>query len=54
MLVPSIGGSYGDLDYVKSAKNSPTRPANTPDLAGHISKLEAMHEVLEGELDVIA
>ena len=54
MLVPSIGGSYGDLDYVKSAKNSPTRPANTPDLAGHIREMEAMHEVLEGELDAIA
>ena len=38
-------------DYVESAENSPTSPANTLDLAGHIRELEAMHEVSEGELD---
>ena len=45
MLAASFGGSDGNSDYFKSAKNSPTIPANTPDLAGHISKMEAMHEV---------
>ena len=54
MLVASIGGSDGDSDYVEAAKISPTRPANTPDLAGHSSELEEMHEVVEGELDAIA
>ena len=28
--------------------------ANTPDLAGHISKLGEMHEVLKGEIDAIS
>ena len=28
-------------------------PANMPDLAGHISELEKMHEVAEDELDAI-
>ena len=50
----SIGGSDGDSDYVELAKNSPMSPANTPDLVGYISKLEAMHEVLEGDIDAIA
>ena len=54
MSVASIGESDGDSDYVESAKNSPTIPANMPDLAGHISKLEATHEVSEGDLDAIA
>ena len=50
----SFGGSDGDSDYFESSKNSPTSPANTPDLAGHISELEAMHEVLEGDINAIA
>ena len=54
MPVAIIGGIDGNSDYVKSAKNSPTSPANTPDLEGHISKLEAMHKVSERELDAIA
>ena len=54
MLVASIGWSDGDSDYVELDENSPTSPANTPDLASHIRKLEAMHEVLEGELEAIA
>ena len=29
-------------------------PANTPDLAGHISELEAMNKVSEGEINAIA
>ena len=49
----SIGESDGDSDYVESSKNSPTIPANMPDLAGHISELVKMHEVAEGELDAI-
>ena len=48
IAVTSILGSDGDSDYVESAEDSPMILANTPDLAGHISKLEAMHEVLEG------
>ena len=39
-LVESIGGSDGDSDYVESGKNSPTIPANTPDLEGYISELK--------------
>ena len=46
--------SNGDSDYVESTENSPTSPANTPDLAGHISKLEEMHKVVESELVEIA
>ena len=54
MLVASTEGSDGNSDYVKSAGNSPTSPSNTTDLAGHISKLEAMHEVSEGYFNAIA
>ena len=54
LSVASIGGSDGDSDYVESAENSPTSPANTLDLAGHIIELEAIHEVSEGELNGIA
>ena len=50
----NIGESDSDSDYVESAENSPTSLANTPDLVGHISELEEMHEVAEGELDAIA
>ena len=53
MLAASFGGNDGDSDYIELAKNSPTSPANTPDLAGHIRELEAMHEVLEGEIGTI-
>ena len=48
-----FGESGSDSDYVESAENSPTSPANTLDLTGHVSKMEAIHEVLEGELDAI-
>ena len=37
MSVASIGESDGDSDYVESDENSPAIPANTLDLAGHIS-----------------
>ena len=40
LSVASIAESDGDLDYVKSAKNSLTIPANSPDLVGHINELE--------------
>ena len=53
-LVASFGGSGGDSYYVDLAKKSTTSPANTPDLAGHISELEVMHKVLEGEIGTIA
>ena len=49
-----IGDSDGDSDYVELAENSPTSPANTPDLAGHIREMEEMHKVAEGELIKIA
>ena len=54
MSEASFGGSDSDSYYVESAKKSPMSPANTPDLVGHISELEAMHEVLECELNSIA
>ena len=47
----SFGGSDSDSYYVDSAKNSPTSSANTPDLKGHIIKMETMREVLEGKID---
>ena len=48
-----FGGSDGDSDYVKLAENSPTSPADMPDLKGKIVKLETMHEVSEGEMNDI-
>ena len=54
ILAASFGGSDNDSDYVEVTKNSPTSPSDTPDLAGHIIKLEVMYEVSEGELDAIA
>ena len=54
MSVESIGGSDGNSDYVELAENSLTSPDKTLDLAGRIRKLEAMYEVLEGELNKIA
>ena len=53
-LMESIGESYVKSDYVESAKNSPTSPTNTPDLAGHISTLEEMHEFTEVKLVKLA
>ena len=50
----SFGGSDGDSDYSKLSKNSPTIPADTLDLVGKIIKVEAMHDVLEGEINAIA
>ena len=50
----SIGESDGDSDYVESAENSHTSPANTPDLKGYINVLEEMHEVAEGKLVELA
>ena len=52
-LVASIGENDSDSDYFESAKNSPTSPANMPDLVGHI-KMEEMHEVAEGKLVELA
>ena len=53
-LVEIIGESYRNSDYVESAKKLPTDMANTLDLAGHISELELIHEVAEGELVELA
>ena len=50
----SIGESDGDSDYVESDENSSTSPANTPELARHISELEEIHEVPEGGLVELA
>ena len=50
----SIGESDGNSDYVKSAKNSPTSLANTPDLAGNTSELEEIHKVVEAKLVKLA
>ena len=49
-LVASIGESDGNSDYVESAKNSPTSPANTLELEEQISELEKIQEVKEGDL----
>ena len=51
--VETIRGSDGDSNYVGLAEKSPTSPANMPDLAGHIIKLEAMHKVLEVDINAI-
>ena len=53
-LVASIGESDGDSDSVESAEKSPTSPANKPHLEGHVSKMEEIHEVAEGELVKLA
>ena len=52
--VASIGESDGNSNYVELTKNSPTSLANTLDLAGHISELEEMHKVAEGDIMGIA
>ena len=52
-LSASFSGSDGDSDYIEPAENSPMSLANILDLAGHISKLEVMHEVSEGKIDAI-
>ena len=48
-MVDIIGKSNGDLD-VESDEKSPTIQANTPDLEGHISELEEMHEVAKSKI----
>ena len=48
--VASVGESDGDSDYVDLAENSPTIPANAQDLEVHISEVDEIHEVAEGEL----
>ena len=45
--------SDGESDYVELSENSPTIPVNIPDLAGNTSKIEAMQEVLEREINTI-
>ena len=45
-----LGVSDVNSDCVESAENSPTSPANTPELAGN---MEEMRKVSEGELDAI-
>ena len=42
--------SDGNSDYVESTENSPTSPAKTPNLAGHIRELEEMHEVADSKI----
>ena len=45
MLETIFLGSNSDSEYIKSTKNSPLISANTPELAGQISKLEMIHKV---------
>ena len=45
MLETIFVGSNSDSEYIKSTKNSPLISANTPELAGQISKLEMIHKV---------
>ena len=49
---PVLDGATATLNMSIRPK-SPSRLANTPNLVGHISKLEMMHEVLEGNIDAI-
>ena len=54
-MVESIGESDSKWDNVKSTENLPTIPANTPDLAGHISKMGGgKHAVIENKLVELA
>ena len=48
-----FGGSDDYYEYAKSTKNSPLSSANTPNLAGHIRKLEMMHEISVEEINAI-
>ena len=47
------GVTATQIMYVDLDENSPTIPANTPELEGYIIFLEAMHKVFEGELNAI-
>ena len=49
-----IGERDDNSYYVESAENSPTIPDITLDLAGHIRKMEEMHEVAEVEIVELA
>ena len=44
VLVASSGESNGKSDYIESCKNLPASSENMPEIVGHISKLEQMHE----------
>ena len=54
ILVVSIGEIGDDSDCVESAENSPTIPANTTYLTGHIRELGEMHKVAEGDIVELA
>ena len=54
MLATSFVGNDGNSDYVESVEKSPTSLTNTPDLEGHISKLETMYEFSQGDINAIA
>ena len=41
----SSGDINGNSDYAELQENLPAISVNTPDVAGHISKLKQMHEV---------
>ena len=47
-------GSIDKLYYVELVKNSSTIPANMPDLAELINKLDAMYSVSYGDINGIA
>ena len=46
--------SDGKSEYVDLTENSPTSPANTPDITRHIRELDEIHEVAESELVKLA
>ena len=48
--VSSYGESDDDSDYVESRKKFPSSSVNTPEIAGHIRKLEKIHKVTTFEI----
>ena len=46
----SSGESDGNSDYINSCKNLPASSVNTPEIAGHISEIEQLHEVAVVEI----
>ena len=49
-LAASLGGSEGNSEYVELTGKFPTILAIMLDLAGHIRKIETIHEVSEGDI----
>ena len=49
-LAASSEDSDSKADYIKSCENLPMRLVNTPELAGHIRKIQLMHVVTAVDL----